>query len=185
MAPAFCRRFCFCMNEDFHLRPLRPGDETAIFEYLSNPVVIEHTSIPVVTLESLAAFVRREIAAFAERSSFRFALADAGDRLIGVCGFNSWSPDHRHAELAYELAPQYWGRGLMRRAVMAVLAWGFAELHLNRVHAFVMTSNARSIALLERCGFIREGTLRQYRIARGEAKDFHVYAMLSHDFVSV
>ncbi len=45
----------------------------------------------------------------------------------------------------------------MRRAVIAMLAWGFAELHLNRVHAFVMTSNARSIALLERCGFVREG----------------------------
>jgi ribosomal-protein-alanine N-acetyltransferase len=45
-----------------------------------------------------------------------------------------------------------------------------------------MTSNARSSRLLERCGFTREGTLRQYRMARGEPKDFHLYALLAQDF---
>ena len=126
--------------------------------------------------------MRRDITGYAERTSFRFALAAADDRLIGVCGFNSWSSDHRHAELGYDLASQYWGQGVMRRAVVATLSWGFAELDLNRVHAFVMTSNDRSMRLLERCGFAREGTLRQYRIARGEPKDFHLYALLAKDF---
>jgi RimJ/RimL family protein N-acetyltransferase len=132
----------------------------------------------------LTASVARDIAAYAERTSFRLALADSEDRLIGICGFNSWSPQHRHAELAYELAPRYWGRGYMRNAVLAVLRWGFAELALNRVHAFVMTTNARSIRLLEQCGFSREGTLREFRIARGEPKDFHLYATLAQDFSS-
>ena len=169
-------------SEEFRLRPQRPGDEAALFDYLSQPEVIEHTSIPVPTLESLAASVQRDIAPYATRTSFRFAVAAADDRLIGMCGFNSWSPDHRHAELGYELAPQYWGQGVMRRAVEAMLAWGFAELRLNRVHAFVMVSNQPSIRLLERCGFSREGTLRQFRIARGEPKDFHLYALLAEDF---
>jgi ribosomal-protein-alanine N-acetyltransferase len=164
---------------ELHLRPLRAGDELARLDYLSNPAVLEHTSIPTPTLESVTAWVRRDIAAFSERTSFRLALADANDRLIGMCSFNSWSPAHRHAELAYELAPQYWGRGHMRRAVAALLHWGFTGLGLNRVHAFVMTTNQRSIGLLERSGFEREGTLRQYRIARGEPRDFHVYAILA------
>jgi len=169
-------------SEDFRLRPLRLGDEAALLEYLSQPEVIEHTSIPAPTLESLTASVQRDITAYAKSTSFRFAVAASDDRLIGICGFNSWSPAHRHAELAYDLAPQYWGQGVMRRAVVAMLTWGFSELGLNRVHAFVMTSNHRSIRLLERCGFSREGTLRQYRIARGEPKDFHLYALLAQDF---
>lgn len=169
-------------GKDFRLRLLRLGDEAALFEYLSQPEVIEHTSIPVPTLESLTAAVQRDITGYAEGTSFRFALARSDDRLIGICGFNNWSPAHRHAELAYELAPQYWGQGVMRRAVVAVLTWGFSELGLNRVHAFVMTSNDQSISLLERCGFVAEGTLRQYRIARGEPKDFHLYALLAQDF---
>lgn len=171
--------------KDFRLRRLQLGDETALLAYLSRPEVIEHTSIPVPTLESLRASVHRAIADYAESTSFRFAVAAADDRLIGVCGFNSWSPDHRHAELGYELAPQYWRQDIMHRAVVAVVAWGFSELRLNRVHAYVMTTNERSIRLLERCGFSREGTLRQYRIARGEPKDFHLYALLAQDFSAV
>jgi len=169
-------------SEDFRLRPLRLGDEAALLEYLSQPGVIEHTSIPAPTLEALTASVQRDITAYAKSTSFRFALAASDDRLIGICGFNSWSPAHRHAELAYELAPQYWGQGVMGRAVVAMLTWGFSELGLNRVHAFVMSSNRRSIRLLERCGFSREGTLRQYRIARGEPKDFCLCALLAQDF---
>ena len=121
-------------SEDFRLRPLRLGDEAALLEYLSQPEVIEHTSIPAPTLESLTASVQRDITAYAKSTSFRFAVAASDDRLIGICGFNSWSPAHRHAELAYELAPQYWGQGVMRRAVVAMLTWGFSELGLNRVH---------------------------------------------------
>ena len=167
---------------DLRLRPQRVGDEAALFAYLSDPSVIEHTSIPSPTLESLASAVRRDVAAYAQRTAFRLPLTTADDVLIGICGFNNWSPTHRHAELAYELAPRYWGLGYMRRAIHALLTWGFPELGLNRVHAFVMTTNARSIRLLERCGFAREGTLRHFRIARGAPRDFHLYALLAEDF---
>ena len=167
---------------DIGLRPLRPGDELRLFAYLTDPVVTEHTSIPPQTLESLAAIVRRDIDAYAEGTSFRLALTDGNDELIGICGFNNWSPVHKHAELAYDLSPQHWGRGYMRRAVGALVAWAFSELHLNRVHAFVMTTNLRSIRLLEQSGFRREGTLRSFRIARGEPRDFHVYSILATEF---
>jgi len=59
-----------------------------------------------------------------------------------------------------------------------VLSWAFNTARFNRVHAFVMTSNTPSIRLLESLSFVREGTLQQYRIARGVARDFYVYALL-------
>ncbi len=141
---------------DVRLRPLRTSDAPALLAYLSDPRVIEHTSIPIATSESVAPAVASDMAAYREGSSFRLALASSDDRVIGICGFNTWSSVHRHAELAYELAPDYWGRGYMRAAVLALLRWGFSDLSLNRVHAFVMTTNARSIQLLKRCGFTRE-----------------------------
>jgi len=67
----------------------------------------------------------------------------------------------------------------MRAAARQVLSWAFHTAGFNRVHAFVMTSNAPSIRLLETLGFSHEGTLSQFRIARGIARDFHVYALLS------
>ena len=169
------------VNGSFRLRPLRRGDEVALFAYLSDPRVIEHTSIPLVDLAQVRQSVERHIADYDTASSRRWALADTADTLIGTCGFSTWSLVHSHAELVYDLAPSYWGNGIMRHAVQAVLHWAFAAARFNRVHAFVMTTNRPSIRLLEHCGFTREGTLREYRIARGSARDFHLYARLQAD----
>ncbi len=164
---------------DLRLRPLRAGDAPGWLAYLSDPAVIEHTSFPELDLAGVEAMISSQIAGYASGSSCRWALADRSDRLIGTCGFSNWSLPHAHAELVYDLAPAFWRQGLMGSAVGRVIAWAFDTARFNRVHAFVMTSNTPSIRLLESLGFQREGTLHQYRIARGIARDFHVYALLN------
>lgn len=165
----------------FRLRPLRTGDAAAWHAYLSDPRVVEHTSFPNLDLSGVEAMLSRQIESNRARSSCRWALANDADLLIGACGYSNWSLPHAHAELVYDLAPRHWGRGLMSAAVHEALSWAFETARFNRVQAFVMTSNAPSIALLERAGFSREGTLRQYRIARDVPRDFHVYALLDSD----
>lgn len=162
----------------FRLRPFRLSDAPAWHAYLSDPLVIEHTSLPVLSPAAVEAMVSRTLDGYAHATSCRWALADASDSLIGTCGFSNWSLTHAHAELVYDLSPSFWGRGLMRAAAQQVLSWAFHTAGFNRVHAFVMTTNAPSIRLLETLGFSREGTLGQFRIARGLARDFHVYALI-------
>ena len=160
------------------LRPMRHSDSAAWYAYLADPRVVEHTSFPELTLPLVEAMVARELEGYVAGTSCRWAVTDANDELIGTCGFSNWSSPHSHAELVYDLAPAFWGRGLMRVAVYQVLAWALNEAGFNRVHAFVMTTNVPSIRLLEAVGFTREGTLRGYRVARGVPRDFHVYAVL-------
>jgi ribosomal-protein-alanine N-acetyltransferase len=157
---------------------MRHSDSAAWCAYLTDPRVVEHTSIPELTLTLVEAMVAHELDGYVAGSSCRWALADANDRLVGTCGFSNWSLPHSHAELAYDLAPAFWGRGLMRRAVHQVLSLALDNVGFNRVHAFVMTTNVPSIRLLEALGLSREGTLRRFRIARGVARDFHVYSVL-------
>jgi [ribosomal protein S5]-alanine N-acetyltransferase len=162
----------------FALRPMRQSDSAAWYGYLADPRVIEHTSIPELTPTLVETMVARELDGYLAGTSCRWALADANDRLVGTCGFSNWSLTHSHAEVVYDLASVFWGRGLMRAAVQQVLAWAFNNAGFNRVHGFVMTSNVPSIRLLEAVGFSREGTLRRFRVARGVARDFYVYAVL-------
>jgi ribosomal-protein-alanine N-acetyltransferase len=169
---------------ELRLRPLRAGDAPAWLAYLSDPRVIEHTSYPELDLSFVEAMLARQLEGYAAATSCRWALADGGDRLIGTCGFSNWSLPHAHAELVYDLSREFWGRGLMRAAVRQVLSWAFDAARFNRVHAYVMTSNVPSRRLLESLGFAREGTLRQYRIARGVARDFYVYGLLSTELSS-
>ncbi|MFA6956483.1 MAG: GNAT family protein [Thermoanaerobaculia bacterium] len=163
---------------EFWLRPLRSGDAPAWQAYLSDRRVTEHTSYPEIDLSFVDAMLSRQLEGYAAATTCRWALADDSDRLIGTCGFSNWSLPHAHAELVYDLAPAHWGRGLMRAAVRQALSWAFETARFNRVHAYVMISNVPSMRLLESLGFEREGTLRQYRIARGVARDFHVYGLL-------
>jgi ribosomal-protein-alanine N-acetyltransferase len=58
-----------------------------------------------------------------------------------------------HAAIAYELASAYWGRGLARRAVGAMIAELFARYRVRHVSAVFKRGNFRSMRLLERLGF--------------------------------
>jgi [ribosomal protein S5]-alanine N-acetyltransferase len=163
---------------DFSLRPLQPNDYPSWSEYLSDPRVTAHTSWGNVDLPTINALVDRCISEYSSGTSCRWALADSRDNLVGTCGFSQWSLPHSHAELVYDLSPEYWRRGLMSRAVAIVLDWAFRTVGFNRVHAFVMDTNQPSRSLLERAGFGREGLLRQYRLAHGVPRDFFIYSRL-------
>jgi ribosomal-protein-alanine N-acetyltransferase len=165
------------------LRPLRTDDADALYDYLRDPAVTELTSYPVVTRPLAEAIIERSQSRWAagELSKWGVALRH-DDRLVGTCGFNEWSPVHRWAELAYDLAQAHWGRGLMRPAVAAVLQWAFGQDLVNRVHAYVRVDNRRSERLLERSGFVREGCLRSYRVCRGVPHDYSIYGLLRSDW---
>jgi ribosomal-protein-alanine N-acetyltransferase len=76
------------------------------------------------------------------------------------------------AMLGYSIDAGHEGRGLMREALEAVLADAFgARVGLHRVQANVRPENARSLVLLERLGFEREGLAREYLYIDGAWRD--------------
>lgn len=167
------------------LRPLREADADAVYAYLRDPVVTERTSYPAVSVPVVEAMIERSRRRWAAGEPSRWGVAlEDDDRLVGTCGFNNWSREHRRAELAFDLAPAQWGKGLMRQAVAAALRWTYLQDRVDRVHALVRVDNLRSERLLERCGFVREGRLRSYRLCRGEPHDFHMYALLRSDWLA-
>jgi ribosomal-protein-alanine N-acetyltransferase len=140
--------------------------------------VTEHTSWPAITTELITSLVETIITDYAEPKSLRWAFARRDDdALIGSCGFTRFEREQRTAELAYDLAHACWGRGLMTAAVRAVVEWAFATDFLRHIEAFVMTTNAPSIAVLERTGFRRQTMLAGHRLARGVPRDFYLYRL--------
>jgi RimJ/RimL family protein N-acetyltransferase len=161
------------------LRGLRPEDAIAWYAYLSDPLVIEYTSYPEMSLSAVQAMIERCREGYAADSSCTWAVVtSAEDKLIGTCGFNSLSRFQGWAELAYDLARPCWGRGVIAQAIPACLGWAFEQPEFHRVHAFVMVGNTRSERVLERARFTREGRLRAYRNCRGQPRDYWVYSML-------
>jgi ribosomal-protein-alanine N-acetyltransferase len=168
------------------LRGLRPEDAVAWHACLSDPLVIEFTSYPVMSLAAVQAMIQRCREGYASGDSCTWAVAtEADDELIGTCGFNALSRSQGWAELSYALARPYWGRGFITQAVRACLGWAFEQPEFNRVHAFVMAGNARSERALARAHFTREGCLRAFRMCRGQPKDFGVFSILRPEWEQV
>jgi len=156
----------------FRLRPIQPGDAAPWSEYLSDPRVTLHTSWGSTDFATIEALVKQLRADYAIKASWRWAIARDGDDRL------TWSTVHRTAEIVYDLSPAYWNRGIATASVQAVVEWGFSSAGLNRIQAVVLPSNMPSMAVLHRCGFTREGLLRQYRMVRGKPQDFLLYSRL-------
>jgi ribosomal-protein-alanine N-acetyltransferase len=166
------------------LRPLERTDLTAWFGYLSIPEVVEHTSW---NLHSAADLVPMMDALESNdpASMRRMAMIEhASGKLVGTIGFHTVSEANLSAEIAYDLAPSYWGRGIASAVCEAVTAWAFAQYGWVRVQATVLETNLRSEKVLTNCGFRYEGLLHAYRMVRGTPGNFRMYARLNERVVN-
>ena len=113
-------------------------------------------------------------------SMLRLAVAlRATGELVGTVGFHSVSMRDSRAEVAFDLSPLWWGKGIATHVCTALVEWAHQQVGVCRVQATALQSNLRSAAVLERCGFEFEGLLRSYRLVRRTPSDFGMYAHLA------
>jgi len=166
------------------LRPFTDADAEALFGLQSNAEVLRYWDSPPWTERARAdrfIAVCREMEQ--EGTGARLAVDLASDgAFIGWCTLARWNPDHRSASMGYCLEQAAWGHGYAAEAARAVLQWAFDTLDLNRVQAEADTRNAASARVLEKLGFVREGTLREDCVVNGDVSDSWVYGLLRREW---
>jgi ribosomal-protein-alanine N-acetyltransferase len=88
----------------------------------------------------------------------------------------------QNAYLGYWIDAEHQGRGLMTEAVRAATSFAFASLGLHRVQAAVMPRNMRSLRVLDKAGYRREGFAAKYLCIAGEWEDHTIYAMTAEEW---
>lgn len=101
-------------------------------------------------------------------------------QLIGGVGLEIDKENH-HAELGFWIGREFWKSGFCTEAALPVLAFGFDDLGLHRIHAHHLTRNPASGRVLEKIGMIREGLLRGHARKWGVFEDIVFYGMLATD----
>jgi [ribosomal protein S5]-alanine N-acetyltransferase len=101
-----------------------------------------------------------------------------GSEIIGCAGLR---PDQGwvrcNAEMGYWIGQAHWGKGITSEAVRLVTQW--AWLHrpeITRIYAPIFAWNEGSQAVVRKCGYEREGVMRQSAIKGGVVIDRIVYA---------
>jgi ribosomal-protein-alanine N-acetyltransferase len=110
------------------------------------------------------------------------AIVDERDRPIGITGFSDFSRRDRRAVIGTWLGREHWGSGANRESKALALALGFRALGLLRVTALASPQNVRSIAALQRLGFVHEGVLRGWHVHAGTPRDVAVLRMLRDEW---
>jgi len=80
------------------------------------------------------------------------------------------------AEIGYWLGEAHWGRGIATEALRAVTAEAFRQFELTRLYAVPFADHAASVRVLEKCGYVREGHMRQSAIKDGKIRDQLLFA---------
>ena len=162
----------------FELRPLHIKDAATWASYLNLPEVFQHTSWNQPSVSELEYLIRSYNQAHDE-SPLRLGIYQQGSQeLCGTVGFHSISQVNHSAELAYDLHPDFWGRGLISHSARALIEWSFTQRHYQRIQATILPENLASIKVIERLGFQYEGLLRHYRMVRGEQRDYLMHSCL-------
>jgi ribosomal-protein-alanine N-acetyltransferase len=109
-----------------------------------------------------------------------WAITDGADRpMLGFVGLCRFDRPHRRAEVCYELRPEYWGKGLVTEAIIRLVCHAFDQLGLHRIEGHTDPNNLKSVRVLERTGFVREGLLRENYLFDGVFYDTAIYGLLA------
>jgi RimJ/RimL family protein N-acetyltransferase len=86
------------------------------------------------------------------------------------------------AEIGYVLLPEYWKSGYASEILRALLAFGFGRLSLHRVYGKCDELNLASAHVMEKCGLVYEGTLREHVWLRDHWRSSRYYGMLAGEY---
>jgi len=141
-------------TERLVLEPQTASHAEEMFGVLSDPAIYEYENAPPRSLE----WLRKRFAKLETRRSpdgtehwLNWVIRIPTSELIGYVQATV-HPDG-HAAIAYELASRFWGRGLARAAVEAMVSALEEDYGVRRLSAVFKRRNHRSQRLLERLGF--------------------------------
>jgi ribosomal-protein-alanine N-acetyltransferase len=176
----------FASGPRVHLRPPRLADAGP---FLRSARASDDLHGPWARAPSTSAqfshFVRRYDGRAPTHAAFLVARNDDGE-LAGVFSFSEIVRGaFKSAYLGYYAFAPLAGSGYMTEGLALALDVAYRRLKLHRVEVNVQPTNRRSLALVERLGFTREGFSRRYVKIGGRWRDHIRYAMLAEDWAKL
>lgn len=171
--------------EKFTLREIAERDAEDFYNYASDEAVKKYLSdddIPK-SVDNAKEELSYWAKLFRYKAGFYWAIEDnETKKMIGTCGFNNWSTTHGRAEISYDLAVPHWGKGIMGSSIKEICRFAFQKMKVHRIQATVACDNVRSIKMLERLGFKKEGIMRNFGVLHGFSRNFYMYSLIRGEY---
>lgn len=159
---------------------IRPLAETDAEPFIAAARASRSLHHPWISAPCDAPAFERHLARFDGTRNFAFVVLRNGDtQLAGAINLtNVVMGVLRSGYLGYYAFSGSEGQGLMSAGLKAVARHAFGPLHLHRLEANIQPTNTASIALVQRCGFQREGYSPAYLKIGGRWRDHERWALV-------
>jgi len=157
------------------LRPVRRDDKDALYRWITNRELLL-LNAPYLPVGEGAHEKWFESVLSGRNDAFFFMIEESEThKTIGSCQLFNINWIHRNAELQIRIGESaFHGKGYGSEAVRLLVDFGFKDLHLHRIYLHVFSSNTRAIKAYEKCGFTREGVLKEAAYIDGEYVDVEI-----------
>ncbi|MBO4360984.1 MAG: GNAT family N-acetyltransferase [Eubacteriaceae bacterium] len=166
------------VTERLRLRPMNPEDIPSLMEWMPDKSVYTYWGKGPSKAEKDPSLMFEK----PERPAKSFHLGieeTSSGKVIGDIWVYLIEND-RMASVAVRLAPSCQGRGYGTEALGAMTGFCFEHTELKRLAAEVDVRNIPSVRMLEKCGYTREGLVRQGKMVSTWC-DYYIYGILSSD----
>lgn len=169
------------------LRPFRRKDTAPVHEAVraSLPELAEFLPWAVDYQRSVTSqFIKDSIGAWASGRAFDFAIRPKEDDSTHLGNVSVWftSRANRVGETGYWIRSDMTSKGLGTEATARALQVAFQELQMHRVTTRIAVGNVASERIVQKLGFLKEGTLRDEVKVGGKWLDHTVWGILESEW---
>ena len=113
-----------------------------------------------------------------------FMICTNKNKPIGTIGLDHIDFKNQSAEYGNVLIGEesFRGKGFALEATHLLLDYSFNYLNIHRIYLFCYSDNQKAISLYEKCGFVKEGVLRQAHFSNGQFRDLILMAILRDEY---
>ena len=169
-------------TERLILRPLTPDDAETAFIWHSDPRVNKFMSYPLYTDISQTVRWITEIVPVEEDIHWGIVLKES-NKVVGMIAVFDIQ-NARMGDIGYRIHPEYWNMGITTEALKEVVRFIFENTEIERLNGRADVRNVASNKVMEKCGFIKEGTIRQGKMVSVYC-DYNIYGMLREDYAKI
>ena len=162
----------------------QPSFLDRFIEWRIQPLSVRHNPLKAMGREEIKAMLESEgctLSDLTKNESYRWFI-QCEDAIVGSVSLKNISHSMSYAEIGYGVAEHRQGAGIATAAVNLLVQKSFSESPLRKLVAYVHDQNVASCRVLEKAGFVREGTLREHYLINGVPENEILFGLLKHEW---
>lgn len=174
------------MKKRIYLRALEPDDYKTSISWRNDPEILDMIGGPkfFVSKETERKWVESNIGSN-EKIVLAICLKDS-NKYIGNIIIKDIDWRNRSVSMPILIGDkEEWGKGYATEARMMLLDYVFNEMGMNRVWGLVLENNIASIRSVEKCGFHKEGIMRESVFKNGKYHNQVLLSILKEEFLPI